>query len=529
MLPLITVSKQSLKRVLLSLVFCLFSSSLYATEPITVHERFAPDQKHRIPLNLNASSYVTGEYQTSSRIKSIALVDENQTIIRKLGEPYMRENRFIFHTESAGAYAIVIETSQHEIVFTCKLDIAPVLSKQPDTPDEELISPTLQKMRGIKETNAFWEAIKQRGTPLIEARNEGDFILTFLYKGARSNVKIMGAPIGDIAVMQKMAENDIWYKSFIVPKGTRLSYQLAPDVPEIEGSPRDRRVAILSTLQHDPFNKTPMEYSKEEDKFHRISTVTLPPQSYTDGGEKKRYGSITSYTLNSHLLNNERDIDVYLPQGFSKEKHYPVLFLFDGKEYQSKVQTPIILDTLIAHQKIPPIVAVFISNPSAKSRASELPCNPLWADFMAKELLPWVKETITPHITPEWSILSGSSYGGLASAFTAFRYPQFFGNVLSFSGSFWWNEASDLEPEWLTREFARSQKRPLTFRLYAGKFETGQHSIDILESNRHLRTVLEAKGYDVSYEEFWGGHDYFSWQFSLMDGLIALLKTYPMP
>ena len=44
-----------------------------------------------------------------------------------------------------------------------------------------------------------------------------------------------------------------------------------------------------------------------------------------------------------------------------------------------------------------------------------------------------------------------------------------------------------------------------------------------LESNRHMRDVLLAKGYEVHYREFIGGHDYLSWRGLLADGLIALI------
>jgi len=38
-----------------------------------------------------------------------------------------------------------------------------------------------------------------------------------------------------------------------------------------------------------------------------------------------------------------------------------------------------------------------------------------------------------------------------------------------------------------------------------------------------LRDVLLAKGYEVHYDEFYGGHDFLSWRGSLADGLIALM------
>jgi len=522
-LRLLTVIK-NLKRVFLSLGF--LGLSLTAMEPLMIQQTLSPYQTFEIPLNLNTDDYVRGEYQTSAMIKSITLVDENKTPIRRLSEPFVLEEQFRFTATHTGVYTLMIEALESESLFTCKIEtLVPEASKQA-IPYEEITSPTLLRMKGVTDTQAFWEQIKHVGTPLVEEKENGEYLLTFLYRGARHNVQIMGAPIGDIAYMNKMPENDIWYKSFTVPKGTRLSYQLAPDVPMIEGTPRERRVAILSTLQADPFNQTPMPSFQNDDTFHKMSTVELPHQRYTDWSKAKRekQGTVQSYTLQSSRLNNQRAIDVYLPKGFSKAKTYPVLFVFDGKEYQSKVQTPAILDNLIAAHKIPPLIAVFIANPSYQSRAVELPCNPLFADFMAHELLPWIKETISPHLQASQTIVSGSSYGGLASAYTAFRYPELFGKVLSLSGSFWWKPDHDAEMEWLTKEIAKTKTLPVTFYMYAGLFETGQSSIDILESNRHLRTVLNAKHNTVVYEEFAGGHDYFSWGVLLADGLMHLFQ-----
>lgn len=521
-LPLRTVIK-SLKRVFLSLA--LIWSSCALAKPLVLEATLSSYQTVALPFTLDENDFVQGEYKTSASIKSITLVDEHQKPIRRLSEPNAQEERFLFTATYSGKYALVIEALAKEASVNIAMDILKPLSQKPTTIQEPIISPTLLKIQEVSDTKAFWEEIQHKGTPLVEEKDD-QYILTFLYQGAQHNVQIMGAPIGDIAYMQKMSNNDIWYKSFIVPKGTRLSYQLAPDVPIIMGTPREQRVAILSTLQADPLNKTPMPYSHNEDKFHKVSTIELPQQAYTDWAKAKsnQQGILHNYTLKSKLLNNERAIDVYLPDGFSKEKTYPVLFLFDGKEYQSKVQTPTILDNLIATRKIPPLIAVFVANANYQSRGNELPCNPLLADFMAKELLPWFQTTITSHIDAAKTIISGSSYGGLASAYTAFRYPELFGNVLSFSGSFWWKSEHDTEMEWLTRQIAQSAKRPISFYLYAGLFETGEHTIDILEANRHLRTVLNAKDYTVFYEEFKGGHDYFSWGVTLADGLMRILK-----
>lgn len=45
----------------------------------------------------------------------------------------------------------------------------------------------------------------------------------------------------------------------------------------------------------------------------------------------------------------------------------------------------------------------------------------------------------------------------------------------------------------------------------------------ILEPSRHIRDVLLAKGYEVRYQQFVGGHGYLSWRGTLADGLLYLI------
>jgi enterochelin esterase family protein len=44
----------------------------------------------------------------------------------------------------------------------------------------------------------------------------------------------------------------------------------------------------------------------------------------------------------------------------------------------------------------------------------------------------------------------------------------------------------------------------------------------ILRSNRHLRDVLTAKGYEVHYSEVAGGHEPLAWRGGIAPGLIQL-------
>ena len=244
------------------------------------------------------------------------------------------------------------------------------------------------------------------------------------------------------------------------------------------------------------------------------------------------------HRITSKLLGNDRSLSIYTPHGYNADaKPYGVLVLFDESAYLTVGAAPTTLDNLIAAGRIPPLVAVLVGSIDQPTRSRELPCNPLFADFLHEELLPWVRREYHVTSDPRHITVGGSSYGGLAAVFASFRHPESFGNVLCQSGSFWWAPGhkfddpnprdGEREPNWLARQFILGAQQPIRFFLEAGLFENDISGSggQILETSRHLRDVLRARGYEVHYQEFAGGHDFLNWRGSLADGLMALLGT----
>jgi enterochelin esterase family protein len=106
------------------------------------------------------------------------------------------------------------------------------------------------------------------------------------------------------------------------------------------------------------------------------------------------------------------------------------------------------------------------------------------------------------------------------------QHPTQF-DVLSQSGAFWWSPKRDEgeEPNWLSREYISTARKPIRFYLEAGLFENDIRGTggQILVTNRQLRDVLRAKGYTIFYHEFPGGHDYLTRRGSFADALLALI------
>jgi enterochelin esterase-like enzyme len=204
-----------------------------------------------------------------------------------------------------------------------------------------------------------------------------------------------------------------------------------------------------------------------------------------------------------------RRLWVYTPPGYdaAAKAPYDLLLVFDGGEYLEEIPLPKILDSLLAGKKAPAFVAVLIDNSSGVQRLADLANRAPFADYLGGELLPFVQKNWNVTRDPHRTVVTGSSAGGLAAAFVAFRHPELFGMVLSQSGAFWRGpEASNDPPyEWLTAQYAAAPTKDIRFVLEVGGKETrgalGGAAPSILDANRRLRGALAKRGYRVTYYE----------------------------
>ncbi len=473
--------------------------------------------------------YIKGRINVGEGRFDLDLVDGQGRHVRRLAEDATGVAEFQFVAGSAGE-RLAVTAGQAAGLYRLLIDRRITVAEQ-QAPPPAYLSPEIARMaaslaRG-ETTDAFWKRIEERGTPLVEDGPDGTVIVTFLGRGAQRNIRLFGAPSGDHEELQRLDGSDIWFRSFAVPAGTRLSYQLAFDVPDLPGSARERRVAILSTARADPLNphRWPAEAMDDYNQDSVLELPAAPPQPFVAASGAPQ-GTLSHIEMVSRILGNSRDITIYRPPGFDPaRKDIVLLFMFDADQYLEKVPLPRILDTMIARGAVPPVVAVFVANPDRAARARELPGNTDFADFMAGELYPRVLAETGIAPPAERTVLAGSSYGGLAAATVALRHPETFGAVLSMSGSFWWSPPGtpDDRKEYVAGLVAAAPAPPLRFFLSAGIFETGSGgTAGILDTSRHLRDVLQARGVPVIYRDYAGGHDYLVWQGAISDGLTAL-------
>jgi enterochelin esterase family protein len=370
-------------------------------------------------------------------------------------------------------------------------------------------------------TEEFWADVRAHGTPLVGPDPLGDtdhLAVTFLWRGtpATRAVQVLPNKLGDPRdpegnLMERLPGTDVWHWTLRLRRDWRGTYDFYVDEgdgPE-PGSPAYWR-RLRTRRRSDPFNARALPHRWEQAP---VSYAELPAApSALDWSERT---DIPRGTVTEHeAATGERRVWLYEPP--VTESGMPVLVLLDGDHWQPRLGLSRLLDNLIADGRIPPIAAVLPDAVDETTRWAELSCSPDYVSYLADELLPWAAGRLPLSGDPARTVIAGQSLGGLTAAYAGVVAPHRFGNVLAQSGSFWWPVGPDAE--WLTRTLADRPRLPVRFRLSFGEQEWVA-----LPAARRLRDTLAGKGYEFSYREFNGGHDYLCWRVELADGLVELL------
>ena len=161
--------------------------------------------------------------------------------------------------------------------------------------------------------------------------------------------------------------------------------------------------------------------------------------------------------FHSIILNNDRDVLVYLPPGYeATKKRYSVLYLHDGQNLFDGATSFIpgqewrvdeTAQRLIAAGKIEPLIIVGINN-AGKDRINEYtPAEDakykmggkadLYGRMLVEELKPFIDAHYRTKKGAQHTGLGGSSLGGLISIYLALKYGAVFGRAAVVSPSVW--------------------------------------------------------------------------------------------
>ena len=399
--------------------------------------------------------------------------------------------------------------------------------------NEEIASPTVRELAEIETGRAdalrlFWAAIEANGAPLIEeVRGDDSLLVTFVYRdpdaqGVRlqSNINALliegiEADFDRLGLLERLDGTDLWYVSIPVPKDVRAPYIF--QVSSVEGD-GETQAAL------DPYNPKKLW---PESRF-AWSVVELPgaePQPWVEERPGVERGEWTELSVESEALGGEQTVWVYTPGGYdaTRSEPYDVLIGLSVPTFRHAIPAGLILDNLAAAGEFPATVGIVAD---IGGRESEERSYAPTLEFIAAELLPALREQYNLAGDPDRVTVAGTSRRGMVATYLALSRPDIIGNVIALSASYYWRPPGYTEYEWLTRLYAEREKAALKLYVAAGSLENvvtpNNRGHYMLATNRHMRDVLAAKGYDFEYVEFGGVHHELSWQGELANGLISL-------
>lgn len=166
--------------------------------------------------------------------------------------------------------------------------------------------------------------------------------------------------------------------------------------------------------------------------------------------EPLSFGQTT--TITSKALNEDRRINVYLPQGFHPDSSttYPVIYVLDGSMHEDFPHIAGLVQFMNMYDLLPKSIVVGIANVdryrdfTSKSTFPEdlesLPTSGGAVDFiqfLKEELKPWVERQ---YPVSGKNMIIGQSLGGLLATEVLMSYPDLFDQYVIVSPSLWWKE-----------------------------------------------------------------------------------------
>ena len=184
--------------------------------------------------------------------------------------------------------------------------------------------------------------------------------------------------------------------------------------------------------------------------------VGLAQQPHTLTGDVRLHKD-----FHSQILNNNRDLIVYLPPGYdaSPKQHYPVLYFHDGQNLFDGATSYIpgqewrldeTAQALIKAGRIEPLIIVGLYN-TGKDRVEEYTPVPdlkykvggkadLYGRMLIEEAKPFIDREYRTLKDAKHTGLGGSSLGGLVSLYLGLKYPNVFARLAVVSPSVFWGD-----------------------------------------------------------------------------------------
>ncbi|MFB3390040.1 alpha/beta hydrolase [Flavobacterium sp. LAR06] len=300
-----------------------------------------------------------------------------------------------------------------------------------------------------------------------------------------------------------------------------------------------------------------------------VSIIVGLPGLFCNAQEVKvAFGKIQHIENFRPQLIDQRNIDIWLPDGYSNKEKYAVLYMNDGQALYDAQSTwnkqawgvDQTAGKLIAESKTQKFIVVGIWNNGIKRHSEYFPQKPyksltrvqqdtisrqlrttgsvneifkpysdLYLDFLVKELKPFIDKNFSSKSDQKNTFIAGSSMGGLISLYAICEYPKVFGGAACLSthwpGTF--TTKNNPIPDAIVRYLKANLPNQRNHKIY---FDYGDQTLDATYKTfqEKVDVMMKAKGFtNKNWEtKFFPGenHSELAWAKRLDIPLLFLLK-----
>lgn len=233
-------------------------------------------------------------------------------------------------------------------------------------------------------------------------------------------------------------------------------------------------------------------------------------------------------TIKSKILNEDRILNIYIPQNFDKTKSYPIIYLLDGSMNEDFIHVTGLVQFFNQMYSMPETIVVGIANidrkrdftfhTDLKDLQKDYPTtghSDKFISFLEKELKPYIESQFKT--TDKY--LFGQSLGGLLATEILLKKPEMFNNYFIISPSLWWDDESLLKqaPQLLT-------KIPDTKKFVYVSVGKGEHPVMIKDAESLIDILKKSnkKNWTVEYKMMETDNHATILHRSLYEGLVKL-------
>lgn len=252
--------------------------------------------------------------------------------------------------------------------------------------------------------------------------------------------------------------------------------------------------------------------------------------------QKASFGKIDKYENFESKYVSKRNIEVWLPEDYSKDKKYAVLYMHDGQMLYDETVTwnkqawnvDDVVQNLLNQNKIKDVIVVGIWNSGATRHSDYFPQKPFeslnenqknkifnavrnsgtnvfnekkvnsdnYLKFIVEEIKPFIDKTYSVKKNKKNTFIAGSSMGGLISMYAICEYPKIFGGAACLSTH--WTGIFEMKDNSIPNSFYQYLKEnlpnPNKNKIY---FDYGDQTLDALYPplQKEVDKIMIEKGF----------------------------------